>query len=263
MSWADALPGESAKRAMTTAAKTADLFMNMISLLHCVQNICIYFAEQEKTVVMYPPLHLLENINERQIMVMRLTLRIAAYGLMSQDNIHIRSHGGFPCLPETVAGLKDPCKGKCRDPHRAGVLENNGAFIQCSAGCEHVIHEKDMPRINLRRPKQRKRPCHILYSLRTGKFNLRPRWSHPDEVITGERRSMPLAHPVGQEKRLIKTPLSEPFGMKRHGHDDIDAGKDPDPVNHPPAKRFPQRAARPVFELVNCLTQRPLELSDR
>ena len=120
-----------------------------------------------------------------------------------------------------------------------------------------------MSRVNLGGPKQRKRPCHILDPFFTGKLYLRPRRPHPDKVITGERRSMPLAHPVGQEERLIKTPLPEPFGMKRHGHDDIDAGKDPDPVNHPLAERFPKRAAGTVFELVDCLPQRPLELSDR
>jgi hypothetical protein len=67
---------------------------------------------------------------------------------------------------------------------------------------------------------------------------------------------------VREQERLIKAALSEPFDVERYGHDHIDGREKTDPRYHPFAERFAEGSARPVFELMDGFTKRPLKLSD-
>jgi hypothetical protein len=65
-----------------------------------------------------------------------------------------------------------------------------------------------------------------------------------------------------EKERLIESALAKSFFMERDRHHDIKISERSDVSSHPFAERLPQRAARPVFEEMDRLPQRPLERAD-
>jgi hypothetical protein len=159
--------------------------------------------------------------------------------------------------------ISTPGDSYCAHGFGTGCAQDQGALVQCRAGCQDIVHQERIFSAHGAILAQRERVAQVLDSFGAIELRLRPRVP-PSFDASYNRDFYVFGDYLGESVRLIESALSQPCRMKRHRNNAICRNREQPRVVHrlqEEVREYPAQVVLPsVLKAMNQVSQDALRL---